>query len=463
MSSSPCVAHVALLPSAGMGHLTPFLRLAAMLCHHHCYVTLITPKPTVSNAESNLLSKFFSAFPQVNQLNLHLLPSSSHTANADPFFLQFDAIRRSCHLLHPLLSSLSPPLSSFVYDMTLISPVLPVATAIGVPHYILFTSSASMFCFYSYFPKAAESISDGDGIDIPGFSSVSKSSLPPQLLDRDGIYRKIFLEDSPKVTKLHGVFLNTFEEVESKTLKALNAGEVVKDMPPVHALGPFVPCYEFEGLGERGESLKWLDKQPNGSVIYVCFGSRIALKSNQIREIGDGLVRSGFRFLWVVKGNKVDKEDEEKGLEGVLGIELVEKITKDNKGLVVKEWLDQRQILDHSAVGGFFSHCGWNSVMEAAFYGVPILGWPLLGDQKINAEFVVSNGGFGIWKKDWGWEGERLVRGEEIGDAIKELMSNESLITKAEQVKMAARKAIGVGGGSETNLQKITEQWKKSQ
>ncbi|XP_057759314.1 UDP-glycosyltransferase 708G1-like [Arachis stenosperma] len=462
MSSSSCVAHVALLPSAGMGHLTPFLRLAAMLCHHHCHVTLITPKPTVSNAESKLLSKFFSAFPQVNQLNLHLLPSSSHTANADPFFLQFDAIRRSCHLLHPLLSSLSPPLSSFVYDMTLISPVLPIATAIGVPHYILFTSSASMFCFFSCFPNAAESISDRDGFDIPGFSYVSKSWIPPQLLDINAIFRKLFLEDSPKVTKLHGVFLNTFEEVESKTLEALNAGELVKDLPPVHALGPFVPCYEFEGLCKTGEPLKWLDEQPDGSVLYVCFGSRTALESNQIREIGDGLLRSGFRFLWVMKGNKVDKEDEEKRLEGVLGIELVEKIIKENKGMVVKEWVDQRQILDHSAVGGFFSHCGWNSVMEAAFYGVPILGWPLAGDQKINAEFVVSNGGFGIWKKDWGWEGERLVRGEEIGDAIKEFMSDESFFAKAEQVKMAARKAVSVRGSSKINLHKLIEEWKKS-
>ncbi|MED6157591.1 hypothetical protein PIB30_024761 [Stylosanthes scabra] len=132
-------------------------------------------------------------------------------------------------------------------------------------------------------------------------------------------------------------------------------------------------------------------------------------------------------------------------------------------GLVVKEWVDQWQILDHSAVGGFLSHCGWNSITEAAFYGVPILGWPSSGDQRIIAEFVVSNGGFGIWKKDWGREGERLVRGEEIGEAIKEFMSNESLVTKAKEVKMAARKAIGVGGSSEINLQKLTDEWKKSQ
>ncbi|MED6157590.1 hypothetical protein PIB30_024760 [Stylosanthes scabra] len=250
MSSSSSVVHVALLPSAGMGHLTPFLRFAAMLSRHHFHVTLITPQPTMTNTESKLLSKFFTAFPHVNQLNLHLLPSSSTSSNGDPFFLQIDAIRRSSHLLHPLLSSLSPPLSSFVYDMTLTSP----------------------------------------------------------LLDREGVFRKLFMEDSPKLLKLHGVFLNTFEELESDTLKALNLGDVVKDLPTVHALGPFVPCYEFEGLGERGEPLKWLDEQPNGSVIYVCFGSRTALESKQIREIGDGLMRSGFRFLWVVKVNKVDKE-----------------------------------------------------------------------------------------------------------------------------------------------------------
>ncbi|XP_057448147.1 UDP-glycosyltransferase 708G1-like [Lotus japonicus] len=455
--SPASVVHVALLPSAGMGHLTPFLRLAALLVRHHCHVTLITPQPTVSKAEQHLLTRFQSSFPDVNQVQFHVVPPDEDVPSAaDPFFLQFAAIRRSSHLLSPILASLSPPLSAFVYDMTLISPVLPIANTLGVPYYILFTSSATMFSFYSYFPSLPAPQSFPDVVEIPGVLAIPKSSIPPPLMIPNSIFGNLFKEDSPKLTKLHGVFINTFEGLEAVSLEALNCGKVVKELPPVYPVGPFVPC-EFEKVDQKGAPLTWLDDQPDGSVVYVCFGSRTALGRDQIRELGDGLVRSGCRFLWVVKDKKVDKEDEE-GLDGLLGEELVERIKE--KGLVVKEWVDQSEILGHKAVRGFVSHCGWNSVIEAAWCGVPILGWPQIGDQKINAE-VVSKSGWGVWKKDWGWEGERVVKGEEIGEAVKEMMNNESLKIRAVQVKEDARKAISVGGGCEIALQNLREEWKK--
>nr|QLF98865.1 2-hydroxyflavanone C-glycosyltransferase [Glycyrrhiza uralensis] len=458
------VVHVALLPSAGMGHLSPFLRLASLLLHQHCHVTLITPQLTVSKAEEDLLSRFLSAFPQVNQLHFHLPPSDS-TISTDPFFLQFASIRSSSHLLTPLLSSLTPPLSSFIYDMTLISPLLPIAESLGVPHYILFTSSATMFSFFSYFPTLAKSESFPgklDFVEIPGVSvsSIPRSSIPPPLLVPNSLFGKLFMEDSPKLKKLHGVLVNTFEGIEKLSLEALNGGKVVKGLPPVYGVGPFVPC-EFEKVVKRGETIsEWLDEQPSGSVVYVSFGSRTAMGREQLREVGDGLVKSGWRFLWVVKDKIVDRAEEE-GLDGVLGFELVERMVKEKKGLVVKEWVDQSEILGHKAVGGFVSHCGWNSVVEAAWFGVKILGWPLHGDQKINAE-VVAKGGWGVWKEGWDWEGERLVKGEEIGEAIREVMNDESLVMKATQVKKDARKAISVGGGCEVALQKLMEVWKKN-
>lgn len=458
MSPPPAIHHVALLPSAGMGHLTPFLRLASLLVHHNCQVTLITTHPTVSKAESDLISKFYSSFPQVNQLHFHLLPSSDPANSNDPFFLRFDAIRNSSHLLPSLLDSVSPPLSAFIYDMTLISPLLPVADTLGVPHYILFTSSATMFSFFSYFPTFAASSPTLGDVEIPGVSVIPRSSIPPLLLVPNSLFGNIFKEDSPKLTKLNGVLINTFEELEAECLEALNGGKVVKELPPVYAVGPFVPC-EFENEDQRGAPLKWLDDKPKGSVVYVSFGSRTAMGRDQMREIGDGLLRSGYRFLWVVKEKKVDREEEEEGLDGVLGFELVERIKE--KGLVVKEWVNQREILNHNAVGGFVSHCGWNSVIEAAWYGVPILGWPQGGDQKINVE-VVSKRGWGVWKKDWGWEGESLVKGEEIGEAIREMMNDKSIRIKAAQVKEAAGKAISVGGGCEVTLQRLTEEWKKN-
>lgn len=125
------------------------------------------------------------------------------------------------------------------------------------------------------------------------------------------------------------------------------------------------------------QPLEWFDEQPDGSVVYVAFGSKTALSSEQIREVGDGLEKSGFRFLWVVKEKMVDSEEE--GGEGNL-------VRIEGRGLVVRMWVEQGEILGHRAVGGFLSHSGWNSVVEAAWQGVRVLAWPQNGDHKVVAE-----------------------------------------------------------------------------
>ncbi|XP_048441105.1 UDP-glycosyltransferase 708G2-like [Pyrus x bretschneideri] len=236
--------HVVLLPSSQMGHLTPMLRLAALLlAQNHCplRLTLITAHPTVSLAESALISRFLSAYhDRVTHLQFHPLPIDPSTVNStDPFWIQFEVIRRSAHLLTPLLSTLSPPPSAVIYDIKV----------------------------------------------------------------------------GPNLQKLNGVLIFTFEALEAEGLEAISGGS-----PPVFSVEPFVSC-EFEKLPTHGDGdrcggdpvqpqpLEWLDEQPDGSVVYVAFGSKTTLSSEQIREVGDGLEKSGFRFLWVVKEKMVDSEE----------------------------------------------------------------------------------------------------------------------------------------------------------
>ncbi|KAM3754664.1 hypothetical protein ACB098_03G183200 [Castanea mollissima] len=268
--SQPHQTHVALLPSAGMGHLTPFLRLATKLIHHHCLVTLITTHPTVSLTESQIITRFLSAFPQVTQLQFHLLPLDPSTANStDPFFLHFETIRRSAHLLSPLLTSLSPPVHALIYDVSLISSVIPVTESLNISNYILFPSSARMFSLFSHFPNFASKAIFGDVLEvIPGLKPIPRSSIPPLLLIPDSLFANIVKEDSPKLPKSNGVLINTFEGLESEALEAFrNRKVVIEGLPPVFAIGPLVPC-EFE-KEEWDEPLKWLNEQEDGSVLYV--------------------------------------------------------------------------------------------------------------------------------------------------------------------------------------------------
>ncbi|KAK4283301.1 hypothetical protein QN277_000266 [Acacia crassicarpa] len=458
MSTSESEVHVALLSSAGMGHLTPFLRLAALLAHNNVRVTLIVTRPTVSLAESHLLARFRSSLPQVKILDFHLLPLDPSTVNSsDPFWLRFEAIRRSSHLLSPLILSLQPPLSAFVLDIMLISPVIPITRALSLPSFVLFTSSVKMLSFFSHLPTSSF-LADDDDVCIPGISPIPRSSIPPPLLVPDSLFAKIFFQDSSHLKKLDGVLINSFKELEPETIDAINGEETLRKLlPPVFDIGPFMPC-EFEKVDNENSAdcpLKWLDEQPEDSVVYVSFGSRTAMKRDQIREIGDGLMRSGCRFVWVVKDKPVDREEEEE-LEEVVGHELMVKLKK--KGLVVKTWVDQREILGHRSVGGFVSHCGWNSVVEAAWYGVRIMAWPLNGDQRINAD-VVEKSGLGVWEKKWGWG--QVVNGEEIGERIREMMNNESLKKSAQKLRDAAREAVGDGGTSHVAFQRLTGEWKK--
>ncbi|PON65982.1 UDP-glucuronosyl/UDP-glucosyltransferase [Parasponia andersonii] len=448
--------HIALLPSAGMGHLTPFIRLVALLTSNNVKVTFITPHPTVSISESESFSQLFSTFPQITRKQLHLLPlEDSSSKSEDPFYYHFELIRRSSHLLSPLLASLSPPLSALVTDMSLTSTVIPITDALQIPNYIFFTSSAKMLSLFISFhtlvdPKAK------DFVEISGIEPIPRSWIPPPLLeDTNNLMKIYFTQSGKKMKESSGILVNTYESIDGESLAALNKGLVLKGLPPVIAIGP-LPPFKFE----KSQPLAWLDDQPAKSVLYVSFGSRTAISREQIRELGDGLVRSGKRFLWVVKDKKVDQEDEVE-LVDLIGHGLMERVKE--RGMVVKNWLNQEEVLSHPAVGWFLSHCGWNSITEALWHGVPMLLWPQHGDQKINAD-LVERIGVGMWVKNWGLGGDPLVvvKGKEIAETTAKMTGNEFLRLRSAQVKDEARMAVGEGGSSYERLNDLIESWKSS-
>ena len=73
-----------------------------------------------------------------------------------------------------------------------------------------------------------------------------------------------------------------------------------------------------------------------------------------------------------------------------------------------------------SILGGLWTHCEWNSTLEATFVGVLILTFPLTRDQIPNSKLVVEDWKFG-WrvKKDMGFE--NLVTMGEIYELVKKV------------------------------------------
>lgn len=299
------------------------------------------------------------------------------------------------------------------------------------------------------------SMSKPDGtVEVPGLDPIPIDSIPPPFFDPQHIFKQVILSLAPAVIAADAIILNTFEVFEPEAIHALRDGRVLSMLPPVFPIGPLQPVEERRG---KGEYLAWLDKQPDESVVYVCFGSRTAMSKDQIMELGYGLRSSGHKFLWVVKTSKVDREDEGEPRE-ILGEGFYESVK--GRGMVVKEWVNQEMILGHRAVGGFVNHCGWNSVMEAARHGKPIVAWPQHGDQRVNAG-VAEKAGLAVWEREWGWIGVRLVTREEITGKVIEMMTNKEFRKRASRVGEEARKAWMDDGSSREALRHVIEMLKK--
>lgn len=82
-------------------------------------------------------------------------------------------------------------------------------------------------------------------------------------------------------------------------------------------------------------------------------------------------------------------------------------------------------MLCHSSVGGFWTHCGWNSTLEAVFAGVPMLTFPLFLDQLPNSRQIVEEWRIGGRVKTE-VQDEKLMTREEIAELVKRFMDLEN-------------------------------------
>ncbi|KAK6130455.1 hypothetical protein DH2020_035793 [Rehmannia glutinosa] len=92
--------------------------------------------------------------------------------------------------------------------------------------------------------------------------------------------------------------------------------------------------------------------------------------------------------------------------------------TVKERGLVIPGWAPQTKILAHPSVGGFVSHCGWSSVTESMYFGVPVIAMPMRSEQPINARLLVEAGVGVEVEKD----GNGHFVGEDVAKAINKVI-----------------------------------------
>ena len=238
---------------------------------------------------------------------------------------------------------------------------------------------------------------------------------------------------------------NTVDCLEQSTLEQIRKQSQVRifEIGPIHKIAPSISSSLIE---EDRRCIAWLDKQPHHSVIYVSSsGSVASLDEKQVAEIAWGLASSNQPFLWVIRPGSIC---------GSEWLELLPQGFQDcvgGRGCIVK-WAPQKEVLAHEAVGGFWSHCGWNSTLESIAEGVPMICKPFNGDQWINARHLLH-----VWRV--GLELEELERGE-IEKAVRKLLLNnegKEMRARAQELKKKIELSLNEGGSSYNSLNGLLE------
>ncbi|KAI4328122.1 hypothetical protein L6164_020504 [Bauhinia variegata] len=135
----------------------------------------------------------------------------------------------------------------------------------------------------------------------------------------------------------------------------------------------------------------WLDKHEKGAVVYVAFASEAKPSQEEAHEIALGLEKSNLPFFWVLRDRRGPTD-----LEVLKLPEGFEERTRE-RGVVWTSWAPQLKILGHDSVGGFLTHSGWTSVVEAIQKEKPLVLLTFLADQGLNARVLEEkNMGYSI-------------------------------------------------------------------
>ncbi|XWS73948.1 hypothetical protein CRYUN_Cryun02cG0173300 [Craigia yunnanensis] len=210
---------------------------------------------------------------------------------------------------------------------------------------------------------------------------------------------------------------------------------VGKQVVPV---GPLLQ--ESDNSKEDAYILEWLSKKEPASVVLVSFGSEYIISKEEMEEIALGLEFSKVSVIWVVRFQGGDNI----GIHEALLVCFSKRF--EERGLIVQKWAPQAKILRHSSMGGFVSHCGWNSTLEGMINGVPIIAMPMKLDQLFNAKLLTELGvGIKVPR-----ENGKLKR-EEIARIINEVMVQEVGKELKTRVKDLGQR-LKVKGEEETNV-----------
>ncbi|GMI69090.1 HYPOSTATIN RESISTANCE 1 [Hibiscus trionum] len=476
-------AELVFIPMPVMGHFVSTVQLAKLLVHlnSNLSISVLNIKPPYDNSKITSYIDSLTAdttSTTTSRIKFINLQPESYPDDVSEFFVTL--VQTQGPLVKEAVTNIvehsntvpdSPLLAGFVFDMFL-TQFVDLANEFGVPSYAFYTSGAGFLGFQFQVQVLHDEqnvefveLKDSDKeFTIPAYANpVSTKLFPTGVFTPEGF--SFFLKTVKGLKGMKGIMVNTFSELESHAIDSLSNGKL--RIPPVHPVGPILNLEGLSGTHQNDDTImQWLDEQPHSSVVFLCFGSMGSFGADQVKEIANALEQSGHRFLWSLrKSTKQEKggfgsPTDYENVAEVLPEGFLDRTAEIGK---IIGWAPQVAILGHSAIGGFVSHCGWNSTLESIWFGVPMIAWPLYAEQQLNALTLVKELGLAVEiKMDYGIDGGEneieIVKAEKIEKGIRRLMEQDNDVrNRMREMGDRCRKTLMDGGSSHSTLCRIID------
>ena len=132
------------------------------------------------------------------------------------------------------------------------------------------------------------------------------------------------------------------------------------------------------------DMLSWLDAaaEAEAPVVYISMGTKYELHEGTCTQLVSHLKQLsralGIRFLWSLRASQQET--------------LSAFLPEQGESMRIEFFTPQPEVLQHPSVRVFLSHCGWGGVTDSVNAGVPVLGYPGMQDQFINARMLAEAG-----------------------------------------------------------------------
>ncbi|KAI3770187.1 hypothetical protein L6452_01311 [Arctium lappa] len=462
--------HAVCIPYPAQGHINPMMLLAKLLHFKGFHISFVN---THYNHNRLLRARGPSSLDGLPDFRFYsipdgLPPSEAEATQSIPALCESvpkHSLEPFCELVGRLSSKEEvPPVSCIVSDGCM-SFTLEVAERFGLPEVLFWTPSACGVLAYTHFRDLVRK----GYTPLKDMSDVTNGYLETRLDWIRGMNKDIKLRDFPSfirttdindtefnylmkeseaLPKGSAIVINTFDALEQDSVKPLiDMNPRTFTIGPLHLMQQHVHDDRLNHIRsnlwkEDMCCITWLDTKDPDSVVYVNFGSITIMTKEQLIEFGWGLANSKKDFLWITRPDIVG------GDEAMMPPEFVDEIK--GRGMVTS-WCPQEQVMKHPAIGGFLTHCGWNSTIESISSGIPVICWPFFAEQQTNCRYCCVEWGIGM-------EIDTDVKREDVEAQVKEMMDGKKgkmMKNKAFEWKKKAEEAVAIVGSSYINFDKL--------